>query len=38
MCDMSKRGCVIETLLPRFNVEQTEIIPSLLLTFITHKF
>ena len=38
MCDMSTRGCVIETLLPRFNVEQTEIISSLLLTFITHKF
>ena len=37
MCDISRRGFLIEILLHMHSVQQTEVISGFLFTFITHK-
>ena len=34
---MSTKGFLIEILLHRYNVQQTDVMPGFLFTFITHK-
>ena len=37
ICDLSRRGFLVEILLHIYNVQQAEVISGFLLTFITHK-